>query len=117
MRGISPLISFVLLVAITIISTGALYFWAGGLAVTPAVTETQTSIQVHVYNSTVLKITNIGVTNTTLLALMETSAGDCDFDPATILLPGVTYNCTLATASSGDISVWADGVTTSSVYI
>ncbi|MCK4326952.1 MAG: hypothetical protein KAW41_00570 [Candidatus Diapherotrites archaeon] len=117
MRGISPAIAFVLILAIALLSTLAIYYWVVGQATSPAMTESSTDIQVHNYNSTLLKITNIGVVNTTSLSAMSTSAGDCTFSGPTVLMPGVTYPCSLAAPASGEIRVWAIGVNSATIYL
>lgn len=117
MRGISPVISFVLLIAIVMISMGALYFWVVGSGSAPAVSQVDTTVQVHKYNTTMLKVTNIGVVNTSAYDSLNTTEGDCDFASSTVLIPGVMYNCSLAAPASGEVRVWADGVNPTSVYL
>ena len=117
MRGISPVIAFVMILAISLLATLVIYYWVIGQATSPSEPYSNTDIQVHKYNSTMLKVTNIGVVNTTSLANMETSAGDCTFSASTVLMPGVTYNCTLGAAGSGETSVWAAGINPASVYL
>ena len=117
MRGISATLSFILLVAIAVVSTLLLYFWVAGEGYAPAVAAAKATIQVYPYNSTVLKVANIGVTNTTALNSLSTTAGDCTFPAATVLVPGVTYNCTLPSPASGELRIWADGVKATSVYL
>ena len=117
MRGLSAIITYVMLIALVIISSVVIYYWLIGTVNAPSVTPVKTDIQVHKYNSSMLKITNIGVTNTSSLSLMNTTAGDCSFTPATILMPGVTNNCSLAAPASGEVRVWAEGVNPSSIYL
>lgn len=117
MRGMSPTVSFILLIALMAISTTLLYYWVVGQGTAPAVSQAKATIQVDKYNSTVLRITNIGVTNTSSLSALGTTAGDCTFPAAIVLRPGVTYSCTLPAAASGEVRVWADGVNTATVYL
>ncbi len=117
MRGLSATLSFILLVAITIASTVLLYFWLVAQGASPVTANPKVSIQVNVYNSTVLKVVNIGVTNTSSLSSLNTTAGGCTFPAATVLMPGITYNCTLPSAASGEVRVWAHGVRAATVYV
>lgn len=117
MRGVSPVVSYVLLIAITIVGAAALYYWVAGAGTAPALTPSKTDIQVWAYDNSTLRVTNIGVTNTSELPGMNTTAGNCEFASATALMPGVTYSCTLADAASGDVQVWAEGVNAASVRI
>jgi len=117
MRGLSPTVSFILLIAIAIASTTLLYYWVVGQGTAPNTSQAKVSIQTDVYNSTVLKITNIGVTNTSSLTAMGTTAGNCTFPAATVLMPGVTYACTLAAPVTGEVRIWADGVNTATVHL
>ena len=117
MRGLSPTVSFILLIAIVTASTVLLYYWVVGQGTAPTTSQAKVSVQLDAYNSTVLKITNIDVTNTSSLTAMGTTAGDCTFPTATVLMPGVTYNCSLAAPTSGEVRVWADGVNTATVYV
>ena len=116
-RGISPVVSYVLVIAIAIVGSAALYYWVAGVGGAPTLAQPKTDIQVFAYNSTVLRVTNIGVTNTSELPSMNTTAGDCEFASATVLMPGVTYSCTLAAPASGTIQVWAPGVNAASAFI
>jgi hypothetical protein len=107
----------VLLVAIGIVSTGAIYYWLVGSITPPETTPTMTNIQVHKFNSTMLKITNTGVSDTGELAEMSTTGGDCTFAAPVVLEQGVTYSCTLAAPVTGETRVWAEGVNTAVVYL
>ena len=118
MRGISPVVAFVLVLAIALMATLALYYWVLGSTGEPASeVYSNSDIQVHAYNSTRLLITNIGVVNTTRLVRMSTSHGNCVFDAPAVLIPGVTYACSLATPASGEVRVWASGVNAATIYL
>ncbi|MFC2175080.1 hypothetical protein ACFLQ2_04435 [archaeon] len=118
MRGISPVVAFIMLVAIGLLATLAIYYWLiGETAAAPSLPHSNVDIQVHAYNSSRLRITNIGAVNTTEFSAMETTAGDCTFDSATVLIPGVTHSCSLAAATTGEVRVWASGVNSASIYL
>ncbi len=117
MRGVSPSVAFVLIIVISVISSTGLYYWLAGASMPNDLTPTNTDVQIHKVNSTTLRVTNLGVTNSTSLDGLETSAGQCAFASSTVLAPGVSYSCSFSSAPSGQIQVWANGVKTVAVHM
>jgi hypothetical protein len=115
MRGIAPIIAFVLVLAISMMASLALYYFVIGAPRQPGLSTTFTVVQASLVNTTTLRIINIGTTNTTTLAGMNTTLGNCLFVSARVLQPGISEFCYLPVASASTFRVWATGVNTVSV--
>lgn len=115
MRGISPVISFILIVMIALISTTSLYFFFGGNTDTPTVAGALVTVQVHYVNSSYLRVINTDAENTSSLAGLNTSVGPCAFPVVQELSPGVPVLCSFSSNVSGSFKAWAKGVDSVSV--
>jgi flagellin-like protein len=96
MRGVSAIVSVVLLIAIVILAAAGLYFWIGGI-----ITEKDTSQKAIVITATVLNAANgtvaIVVLDGTLTGqYLNTSDGTlCDFGESVTLMQGSQDTCTM----------------------
>ncbi|MCD6522204.1 MAG: hypothetical protein J7K68_00490 [Candidatus Diapherotrites archaeon] len=106
-KGISPAISFMIIVAIVAIGAVAVYFWVSGTLNQPVVKEQPVPIQAYAYNSSAIKVINIGTTNSSEITYLNTSVGACTFSGATVLEPGVAETCVLPVQPSGPVTLYS----------
>ena len=113
-RGLSPVMSFVLILALTTLCAVAIYFWAAGSTGSPAYRDAPVPIQTSFINSTYVRIVNLGARDVGPYSVMPTSGGDCSFALPTTLKAGVPEMCTFAVAKSGVVKFYATEDTRSS---
>ncbi len=96
-KGISPVVSSVLLIALAVIISVGIYFWATNVDLNPTPsTATLTPISVARTGTSSFLVTNQGTTSLTLDLLNTVSGNTCTFTGTIILEPGSTQNCTLS---------------------
>ena len=100
-KGISPTVSFTLILALCVISGVAVYWWVAGTTDSPAMQESPVMLQVSFINSTYARVTNVGVRDVGPFTLLSTSEGDCSFASSTKLQAGIPEMCTFAGAKAG----------------
>jgi flagellin-like protein len=111
MKGISPIVAVVLLIAIAVIAAVGLYFWVGGLATQQPTTAKPGVISANCVGGTVM-VSNIGTTLVTGSTLLDSSTG--------LACAAVgTNNCAAASLASGATCVCQTSVaagTTGTIY-
>jgi flagellin-like protein len=73
MKGISPIVAVVLLIAIAVIAAVGLYFWVGGLATQQPTTAKPGVISANCAGGTIL-VSNIGTASMNASSLLSTGA-------------------------------------------
>ncbi len=126
-KGLSPAVSFMLVVFIATTGAIALYFWFTS-ADAPILEYVSVTVSAYPYNSTALVIVNAEARNSSDYTHLNTSAGRCDFGDAADcndiikLQPGVPTRCYLRNADctgnvvgSGTVAIYGVGINT--VYV
>ena len=112
MKGISPVVSIVLVIALAIIVTMGVYFWAAGLTTKPdldpphlyeinAEFEDYTTGQIRVYN---IDTVNIGAQTMHI-------AGSSSTCTITALSPGDSAVCNIGSAVYDEVTIYGDNTT------
>ncbi len=126
-KGISPTISFVLIVLIATSAAIGLYFWFTSVDA-PVLEYVSVTVLAYPYNSTAIVIVNAEARNSSEYTHLNTSAGRCDFGDITDcgdaikLQPGVPTRCYLRNdlcnaniVGSGTVAIYGVGINT--VYV
>ena len=110
MRGISSVVSFVLIVLIALLGSLVLYTFFGGNTNQPEIASSLITVQVHYVNSSYLRVINVDAENSSFLAGLNTSVGDCAFPVAQELSPGVPVLCEFSSTVSGSFRAFGNGI-------
>lgn len=94
-KGVSQIISFVMVIVVVIASSVALYYWIGGRK-TPRIQEEYLKISAYAVNSTAIKVINQDTEDSEELTSLSTSVGPCSFSSSTVLKPGIPVICFLS---------------------
>ncbi len=107
MKGISPIVAVVLLLAMTVIAGVGIYFWALSLSSKQATPEAPTSIVVNPVGKGKLLIANLGPKGVNLSNLHSNNGSlSC---PPKVLKPGDQEVCEV-NASEAVLTIWGNGV-------
>lgn len=121
MKGISPVVSTVFLIALAVIVTVGLYFWAAGYAVEPQVPHVDIvdiSVTAVDYTTGDYLVTNVDTEYFTASALHTSNGTDCDFVGAPVTVaPGESAQCNIATAPTGEIVFYHDAIGPATVIV
>ena len=126
-KGISPIVSVVLLIAIAVVAAVGLYFWMGGLATkqpTPNVPIVISANPIDPGSGTIL-IANLGSSPLTVSELQTTddTFTKCLFDGEVTIDPGEHASCMLATETNvtgpveGEIIIYAENTGSANAMI
>ncbi len=108
-KGISPIVSVVLLIAIAVIAAVSIYFWSAGLVTKQPTPEGPIPITaVPLDNQGHVAVANLGNKPLTLSKLNSTAGVECDFGGTVTIQPGGQAICTIP-PKSGKIVLWGSG--------
>jgi|GEM_PF-2847514 len=95
-KGISAIVSVVLLIAISVIAAVSVYFWSSGLVTKQPTPSTTTPISaVPLDNQGHVAVANLGNKPLTLSKLNSTAGVECDFGGTVTIQPGGQAVCTI----------------------
>ncbi len=124
MRGISPIVSVTLLIALAVIVTGGLYFWVAGQRMNTEAPHTATvEISVIAINATAGEylVTNAGTSYFNATALHTDNGSvesDCSFGGAVSVAPGESVNCTISGAKpTGEVIFYTEAIGPATVIV
>ena len=125
MRGISPIVSVTLLIALAVIVTGGLYFWVAGENMhtnAPQTDVTEISVVATDASAGEYLVTNVDTGYFTASALHTnngTMTGDCSFGGSVTVAPGESVNCTIAGAVKpvGEITFYTDSIGPATIIV
>ena len=125
MRGISPIVSVTLLIALAVIITGGLYFWVAGQNVhtdAPAADVVDISITAINASAGEYLITNVDTSYFNASALHTdngTVQADCSFGSTVSVAPGESVNCTIGGAAkpNGEIVFYTDSIGPATIIV
>lgn len=106
MKGITPLVTVVMLVALAMITGVSIYYWVNSQSINQPIPQSQAvEISVTAVNTTAGEylVTNVDVVSFNTTTLFTSSGDDCDFGSDTELSPGESAQCTIPSAPTGEI--------------
>ncbi len=108
-KGISAIVSIVLLISISVIAAVGIYFWASGLVTKQPTSKSPIPITaVPLDNKGHVAVANLGSKPLTLDKLNSTAGIKCDFGGTVTIQPGGQAVCTIP-PKSGKIVLWGSG--------
>lgn len=117
MKGISPIVSIVLLIALAVIISIGIYFWVAGYDFSPSKSAELVEISVTPVGGSNYLVTNTGTKSIILTYLNTTSGNTCEFNSTVTIEPGTSKQCTLNGVPACEELFYGQGTTTATVIL
>ena len=120
MKGITPVVTVVLLIALSAMVGISIYYWSAGMVINePAPNTDVVDISVTAINVTAgtYLVTNVDTVTLTITNLSTNTGNDCAFGAETIIIAGEAAQCTIAGAPTGELVFFSDNAGPATVIV